>query len=335
MFKNLKQAYMPKTEFPVRTIDYDKCSQCKRCFDACPTAGYEWGEDDYPKPVGYGGLEQACLACWNCVAVCTKNCISIDGAYNVKDGRYRTILQKHMKYPEPLGRQKDKSYQDFRDELTEVEKVIYERRSNRLFKDKEVSDELINRILEAGRFAPSAGNGQPYKFVVVKDKSLIKELEKSSMRLLKFLKFLYLDKKGKRRLWKNLFMTCWSIMKINSSDQRPMAAFTKAENLGDSIYWDAPVVIFILKDVRGISNPDLDAGVCLQNMMLAAHSLKLGSCAISLPMEPLRYPIFGTKMRKKLGIAYPFSAVTSISIGYPKGKIDKVVKRDMPIVEWL
>jgi nitroreductase len=48
-----------------------------------------------------------------------------------------------------------------------VEKVILERRSIRIFKDKPVPDGLIRRVLEAGRFAPTAGNSQPCEFMVV------------------------------------------------------------------------------------------------------------------------------------------------------------------------
>jgi nitroreductase len=93
-------------------------------------------------------------------------------------------------------------------------------------------------------------------------------------------------------------------------------------------------VILILKDKRGVSNPDLDAGICGQNMVLAAHSLGLGTCYVSLPMDPLsRFLMAG--FRKRLGIASPFEAVTSIAIGYAKGKIDSPVKRDTPRVKWI
>mgnify|MGYP003681916143 CR=1 FL=1 len=63
------------------------------------------------------------------------------------------------------------------DKLTDVEKVIYTRRSNRIFQDKPVPKELIKRILEAGRFAPSAGNCQPWKFIVVTNKNMVKEID--------------------------------------------------------------------------------------------------------------------------------------------------------------
>lgn len=49
-------------------------------------------------------------------------------------------------------------------------KIIRERRSIRVFKPDPVPDELIQKILEAGRWAPSGANGQPWELVVVRDK---------------------------------------------------------------------------------------------------------------------------------------------------------------------
>ncbi|MEJ2242146.1 MAG: nitroreductase family protein [Candidatus Bathyarchaeota archaeon] len=46
---------------------------------------------------------------------------------------------------------------------------ILSRRSIRKFKDEDVSEEVLNNILEAGRLAPSATNNQPWYFVVVRD----------------------------------------------------------------------------------------------------------------------------------------------------------------------
>ena len=61
-------------------------------------------------------------------------------------------------------------------EINAIEKAIFERRSVRNFKDKPVPEALIQRVLEAGRFAPSAGNCQPWRFIVITDKALIKEI---------------------------------------------------------------------------------------------------------------------------------------------------------------
>jgi nitroreductase len=55
-------------------------------------------------------------------------------------------------------------------------KFIYERRSIRSFKDIPVDGEKIGKILDAGRLAPSAGNLQEWKFILVKDSDMIKKI---------------------------------------------------------------------------------------------------------------------------------------------------------------
>jgi nitroreductase len=54
--------------------------------------------------------------------------------------------------------------------------LIKTRRSIRKYQDKEVPKDLIMKVLEAGRWAPSASNNQPWRFVVVRDKELIRKI---------------------------------------------------------------------------------------------------------------------------------------------------------------
>ncbi|MCD6244347.1 MAG: nitroreductase family protein [Candidatus Korarchaeota archaeon] len=55
---------------------------------------------------------------------------------------------------------------------------LVSRRSIRKFKDKPVPDDLILRILDAARFAPSAKNSQPWEFIIVKDRILKEKIGK-------------------------------------------------------------------------------------------------------------------------------------------------------------
>ena len=71
-----------------------------------------------------------------------------------------------------------------------VEKIIMERRSIRSFKKEPLPDNMIRRILEAGRFAPSAGNMQPWRFIVVKSPEMLAEMEKDAIKVIKFFMFL-------------------------------------------------------------------------------------------------------------------------------------------------
>ena len=54
----------------------------------------------------------------------------------------------------------------------QVAELLVTRRSVRKFSDQPVDRELVERILEAGRWAPSGLNNQPWRFVVVADPGL-------------------------------------------------------------------------------------------------------------------------------------------------------------------
>jgi len=57
-----------------------------------------------------------------------------------------------------------------------VLEAIRKRQSVRSYQKKEISEEILQQILEAGRLAPSAKNKQCWKFIVVKDEDLRKKL---------------------------------------------------------------------------------------------------------------------------------------------------------------
>lgn len=62
----------------------------------------------------------------------------------------------------------------------EFEKVIRERKATRKFSSKEVEKEKLNKILEAGRLAPTAKNNQPFKIFVINSVDGIKKVDKCS-----------------------------------------------------------------------------------------------------------------------------------------------------------
>jgi len=58
--------------------------------------------------------------------------------------------------------------------------LILSRQSDRKYSDKPVEKEILERIIEAGRMAPSACNAQPWKFIVVTDADLISKLAEAA-----------------------------------------------------------------------------------------------------------------------------------------------------------
>ncbi|WP_319780830.1 nitroreductase [Maridesulfovibrio sp.] len=109
--------------------------------------------------------------------------------------------------------------------------ALRERRSIRKFTDAPVSRDDLTAILEAGRWAPSGLNNQPYRFLV------IQEDDARASQLAECTKYGHIVKAAK-------VLIC--------------------------IFLDRRTVYSEMKDHQG-------AGACTQNMMLAAHSLGLGT----------------------------------------------------------
>lgn len=220
--------------------------------------------------------------------------------------------------------------EDLKTRYTGTEEVILKRRSVRLYKKKQVPEFMVKRILEAGRFAPSAGNYQPWKFIVVRDKDIIDAMTDDVVKTCKLFRFL-LDYRGTNHLLRRMFAWFNIMQKPNDLNPTPFGAVSLIADRKLSLYHDAPTVILIFKDVRGIGSPDLDCGIAGQNMVLAAHSMGLGTCWVSfakLAFENRK------KWRKKFNVAYPYKFITSISVGWPAGEPNGMVERPLHDVEW-
>lgn len=211
-----------------------------------------------------------------------------------------------------------------------IEHVIYNRRSVRFYeKNKQVPEYIMRRIIEAGRFAPSAGNGQPWKFIVVQDQKMIKEMEGDVVKMLtRVMKFgWYLGSWAKHKEW-----IAKTLMRFlpNMFHPVPFGAMRLIVDGKLGLWHGAPTVIILLTDKRSPGDPFLDTGIAGQNMVLTAHSYGLGTCWVSF-MTPLS---MYRKWRKRLGIRYPYKLVTSIAIGYPRGIPDGEVSRETQAIDW-
>lgn len=216
-----------------------------------------------------------------------------------------------------------------------VEKVIMQRRSVRRFKKDPVPPNLIRRVLEAARFAPSTGNCQPWKFLVVTNPEIIAEMERDATKITKFFMFFvgYTMNTGIVRMIKKILATTfWMRLLPNLLNAPAFLAMSQAA-AGQSVYFqNAPVIIIILEDKRGVSNPTVDIGIVGQNIVLAAHSLGLGSCWMGFTKLLTLYP---RKWKKKFGLnTYPYTFRESICLGYPASDVDHEVAREVQLVEW-
>lgn len=138
------------------------------------------------------------------------------------------------------------------------------RRSIRRYRPDPVPAELLDRVLEAARWAPSAVNSQPWHFLVLTDPERRKELSRRA-RLLGLVRWDHLAR--------------------------------------------APVVIAVIGDKRYNRFVTVDCALAGMNILLAAHSLGLGSCWVGGFTQ--------RQVRGLLGVPPDREVVGLITLGYP------------------
>ncbi len=214
---------------------------------------------------------------------------------------------------------------------TPVEEVILNRRSIRAFKSQPLPDFMIRRILEAGRFAPSAGNAQPWKFAVINSPEIIAAMERDAVKMAKILMW-FLD--YGRSKFRRIFLKPWTKLiirfQVNQLHPVPFGLLREIAKGHTLVFHGAPTLILLYEDRRGVSKPATDIGVCGQNMVLAAHSMGAGACWIGLVKLLMYYPYW----RKFFKIAFPYKLENLIAVGWPKVKSDGQVPREVQLVEW-
>ena len=188
----------------------------------------------------------------------------------------------------------------------DVLKNIYSRRSVRDYLPDGVPDEVIRELILAGTYAPSAANKQPWRFVVIKNRDLIKKLS------------------GKA---KDLWME--QAAKSSQPELKSLASMVSQQNL--DIFFNAPLLIMIFSDSDAFS-PQIDCALAGENMMLAARSLGIGSCWIGLAAPLGQDPA----IMADLSVPDRCKLEGCLIFGYPLKLDQKAPKRDEDVIlKWI
>ncbi|MCC6217588.1 MAG: nitroreductase family protein [Polyangiaceae bacterium] len=322
----------PRTSFARFVVDPEKCNACRKCVDTCPGQLLKLVDDVPVNRHETGESALGCIGCKNCFAVCPEGAIDVRGQYRVEEGYYRTTLGAPA-FPNPFGDPEAPPFEELAPKLTPVERVIYQRRSVRLFKKKAVPEAILRRVVEAGRFAPSQGNCQPWRFVVITDRALLDRIGEECGRRVAPVAGMYVRSGGGalRERLKTLAVNALSRLTPNNFDQRLAHGIdTVANDERWDMFLHAPALILVLGDKRGIGEPLIDCMLAAHNVVLAAHSLELGTCYVGFVKMIETLP----ELKRDLGIEWPFKVMTSIAVGWPRTRADRAVARERPRVTW-
>ena len=181
--------------------------------------------------------------------------------------------------------------------------IVKTRRSIRRYKREPVPDELLMKIMEAGRWAPSGDNNQPWRFIVVRDPEIMDKLGK-------------IAKEGSGRRFAAEFFTGRMqerFAKLKDPEKRKKAFVKLTTGDVSAFLAEAPVIIVVCAKLDVWDVP-YDSAMCAQNMMLMAHSLGLSTCCVVAPVSDMRDDI---KAMDLLKIPHGYKIALPIAVGWP------------------
>lgn len=169
--------------------------------------------------------------------------------------------------------------------------AILTRRSTRKYTSEVPAKDTIERILEAGRYAPSGGNNQTTHFLVITDPEILSEMA-------------------------GLVRNAFAGMEIRENTYASLKNSINASKRGNYVFhYNAPVLI-VTANKKGYGNAMADSTCALENMMIAANAMDLGSCWINqLHWLDDDETVRGYLMR--LGLADDETVTGSLALGFP------------------
>ena len=177
--------------------------------------------------------------------------------------------------------------------------------STRKFKEEPVPQEVLDKVIEAGRQAPSGKQKNQSRFIVIRKKEVLQELIA-------------------------LVQQEFAKMEVTPENDDNFGGAIRAAKKGGYVFmYNAPVLI-VVANKRDYGNKYADVSCAMQNMMLAANALDLGSCWINQLRWLQDNPVLRAYLQK-LGMAEDEEVCASLSIGYPDTPDGLPGRRVMPV----
>lgn len=180
--------------------------------------------------------------------------------------------------------------------------VIKNRRSIRKYKNRDIPNEVIEDLINFARLAPSAKNRQPWKFMIVKDKTKNKIAD------------IMLEKEKKSKV----------------SLERKIYNANSSVKASANVMKQAPILILVFKpkEDNWIIGDSLSIGAAIEHICLRATDLGLGS----LWIRDIVYT--QNEIANLVGKSY-MELISAISIGYPdESPKQRTRKKLNEVLEW-
>lgn len=280
-------------------IDQDKCNKCGLCALRC-VGCFTRTEDE----ISVKADENCCIICGHCISLCPTNAIS----HSKMDPDNFEIVGTPVKY-----------------EPDEFMRFIRQRRSHRHFKKKEVSKNVIKRLIEAARYAPTGANVQGVEIIVLEDDQRKKRLSDLTIDF-----FVKVGLSAAKKL-KNMPAEQTPSRLLLEKMVRYRENMLLAKSVGyDAIFHHAPVVL-MFHSLLETSTPKDNCIIASTTVGLFARTLGLECTYIGLLEIAARsHP----PLAEAIGLPEGHETQSVLITGYPKLRYLRNVDRKPIKVRW-
>jgi len=275
---------------------------CKRCVTVCPSFVLEMVGTKSEVVRG-----DWCIGCGHCGAVCPTGAILYE----------ESSFDMHPKEGELPSTSP-----------STLELLLRERRSVRIYTNAPVPEDILNKILDAGRYAPTGSNSQNVHYIVLKSPDQITELQKMTVT---FYEKIFSRVQGR------FGMLLLSLIAGRKTAEFLRESLPKIEYVGeqmkqgkDRLFYYAPAVILTHAESWDTCSP-FNCSVALYNCSLMAHTLGLGCCFNGILVNAINH---APKIKRWLGIPADHKCYSAMTLGFPDVKYPRLVHRHSPKVMW-
>ena len=264
------------------TVDETKCKKDGLCADVC-VARIIKRPDETHFPRSDPRFEETCIACGHCVAVCPTGALDHE----------RVPLAACQPIPEGKMPSAD-----------EVETLLKTRRSMRNYQDRPVPRQMLERLMEAARYAPSGGNRQDCRFILCDDRAKLAAMTGMVAD--------YLRAQLETGLSKDM-------------EIRYQTQILAWERGLDPILRHAPALIVAHSNTALMPGQQVNCILALGYVEVMAHALSLGALYCGYFNTPVNaWP----PLREAVGLPAWHTAAATLLIGFPRVRYSRVPPRN-------
>jgi nitroreductase/NAD-dependent dihydropyrimidine dehydrogenase PreA subunit len=274
-------------------VSEEKCTSCGDCVAVCSSAILSFKEDKIEI-----AEEEHCTLCGHCLAVCPAEAISVE---TLDKAEFSDLPKDITLSPDT------------------VNSFLRRRRSCRVFSEKEVPREALEKLIDIARYAPTGHNSQNFEFLVIRNRELIRELAKRTATFFGNLHKMLSAPGVQVPPWLQAHMRGF---RLN---------WQYCQEGKDRIFRNAPALILIHAPSENVSSAQ-NCHLAMAHIMLQAQAMGLGTCIVGYFLTALEKD---PSIIKELDIPKENKIFTCCTVGYPAITFRKLVQRKPPVVRWL